>query len=846
VDGRLDEPEWSEARTAASFTQSVPSSGAPATERTEARVLADDDALYVGVRLHDSRPDSIARTLARRDSDDIYSDWVTVFVDSYHDRRTAFAFAVNPAGVQADALHFNDVSEDATWDAVWESAVRVDSAGWSVELRIPYSQLRFGRCRVSEAACFWGLNLSRKIARRGETSYWAPRPPSAPAFVSLFGELGGVAGVARARRGEVVPFISASATRSPVVDADPFARELEGRTSVGADLRLPLPAGLTLAATVNPDFGQVEADPAVVNLSAFEVQFPERRPFFVEGTDIFRFGRTVTFNDNSETQFFYSRRIGRAPQRSVGAGAEHVDVPDESTILGAAKVSGRTAGGWSIGLLGATTARERARVADATGARNELTVEPLTGYLATRLRRDLRGGQTVLGGLLTAVHRDLGDAALADLLARDAVVAGADFEHSWKGREWTVSGFLAGSRVSGEAPAIDLLQRSSTRFFQRPDARNLTYDPTRRSLGGHFGALSVARQTRRVGASLTYEETSPGFEVNDAGFQTRADYRSISTGLQYRRDEIGRFFRAWSAQGYGTQSFDFDGHLLEHRYSLVSEGLFRNFWSFWLYANASPRVLSDRLTRGGPLAAQPAQITTQVRVTSDERRALTASTEVTHSVNGEGSRGTSVSVAVEVRPSSALRVRLEPGYDHSDRSDQYVLAVSDPLAAATFGRRYVLGDLRQRELSVSARLEWTFSPTLSFQAYAQPFVSAGRFVRFKELEAPRTFDFAVYGMDRGTVARDDPASLVHVDPDGSGPAAGFTFDDPDFTERSLRGNAVVRWEYRPGSTLFVVWQQRRSASLREARLGLNDDFGRLFRDPAENVLLVKLTYWLSR
>src|SRR5437868_12263712 len=371
IDGKLDEPAWATATPSSDFTQSYPKVGAKPTDPTEVRVLYDDDALYVGVRMFDTRPDSIAAQLARRDASGIYSDWLHVMVDSYRDRRTSFRFSVNPRGVQKDVLEFDDRNgEDLNWDAVWQVATRIDSIGWTAEYRIPFSQLRFGGAQQG-AERIWGFQVMRDVARRNERDSWSPWKTTDPGFVSFEGDLAGLVDVPTPSRLEVMPYLSTKLTRAPGDPANPFYKTNAAKPSAGADVTYGLPGGLTLTASVNPDFGQVEVDPAVVNLSAYETFFPEKRPFFVEGANIFNIGSINGGPGYGNQQIFYSRRIGRPPQRFVSG--QFVDAPDATTIIGAAKVTGKV-GGWTVGLLNALTAEEKARVVDASSVEDRKSV----------------------------------------------------------------------------------------------------------------------------------------------------------------------------------------------------------------------------------------------------------------------------------------------------------------------------------------------------------------------------------------------------------------------------------------------------------------------------------------
>ena len=856
LDGRLDEAAWAAAPVGDGFTQSWPQPRAPATERTEVRVLFDEHALYVGVRCFDSRPDSIAAQLARRDASGIYSDWVHLLIDSYHDRRTGFRFSVNPLGVKKDVFHFDDGNEDLSWDVVWDVGVARDSAGWSVEYRIPFSQLRFGPVANGQPRV-WGLQVQRDLARRDERDSWSPWTRQDAGYVSRAGTLTGLDAVRVPRRLELMPYTSARLTRSPERAGDagnPFFERTDAGASVGADLKAGLPLGLTLTATLNPDFGQVEADPAEVNLSAFESFFSERRPFFVEGSDVFRFGDTRSFNNYNFEQYFYSRRIGRAPQRGLGdgEGIAFVDVPQQSTILGAAKVSGKMSG-WTVGLMNALTAEEQARVATSDGRRLTTPVEPLSNYFVGRLRRDLRDGASVVGAMLTSARRDLGDSVFSGVLREHAEFGGVDFYHGWAQRRWSLSGYLAGSRVVGSPAVIAATQRASARYYQRPDQDHLTLDSTRTALAGHMAELALAHGGP-LDFSLSYKQASPGFELNDLGFQGRVDYRAASWLLFRNVDREGPRFRSQNYGVFGNLAWNFGGQRIFHGYGAQWYAQLKNFWELSLGGRANLAALSDRLTRGGPLARQPASWSVDAEVESDARKPVAAELSGTYQRDEAGGDVAAAGLELSVRPSTSLRLSLGPELEARHVTAQYVSQLADPLATPTFGRRYLFADLHQTTFAVETRLDWTFTPTLSLQLFAQPFVSAGDYRRYKEFLQPGGYRFAVYGRDAGTLAPETQAdgctragACFRVDPDGpEGPAASFVLRDRDFNFRSLRGNAVLRWEYRPGSALFFVWQQERSGQEHFGGFHFRRDAGAVFREPATNVFLVKATYWLGR
>ncbi len=852
IDGRLDEADWQRAQPAGDFVQAVPRSGAPASERTEVRVLYDQDALYVGFRAYDSRPDSIASLLARRDANGVYTDWLHVAVDSYHDRRTAWRFSLNPRGVQGDGTIVNDTERDALWDAVWQGASTIDALGWTAEFRIPLSQLRF-TVRPGGDALVWGINFTREIARRGERAYWSPTPPDQPGVVSRMGTLVGLDSLNTPGRLELMPYARAQLTRAPGSVANPFYRRNASEAAVGLDLRYRLPANLTLSTTINPDFGQVEADPAVVNLSAFEQAFPERRPFFLEGADVFRFGGTRTFDDDDRPNFFYTRRIGRAPTRRISGGdVAWVDAPLQTPILGAAKVSGKTQNGWSVGALGAATREQTARYVSPGGVESRAAVEPTSGYGIVRARRDLRGGNTVLGVIATGVERDLGEPTLAALLPNRALAGGVDFEHAWGNRTWSVSGVLAATHVAGEPAVLVRLQRAAYRLYQRPDADYLDVDSARRSLAGQFVAFSVAKTggQRWLGSS-TFEGTSPGFETNDLGFQQRADRRTWSNALRYRSNRIGtrglaRAFREYEVTGNYTLATNFGNTLVSNRLGMGGQGTLRNFWKIDGRVSYPLGTWDDRLTRGGPMVHLPTRWSINGGFSTDSRRRVYGHLGGSADGDSAGRRGRFLNTWLELRPSEAIRLRLAPTYSRRTDTDQYIASLTDVNATTTYGRRYVFAETRREEIAAEMRADWTFTPRLSLQLFARPFASRGRFTEFTYLSAPERFGFTTYGPSNVTRAN----GRLRLDPDGAGPSPALDIAEPNFAVRALRGNAVVRWEFRPGSALFVVWQQARDGTLddpygAEPRR-LVGDVGRSFGDVGRDVFLVKVSRYIGR
>lgn len=839
VDGRLDEAIWAHAQVATGFIEYEPTPGVPASERTEARVLVNERALYVGVRLFDSHPDSIVARLARRD-EEVYSDWFYVAIDSYHDGRSGFAFGVNPAGVKVDVALFDDTNSDEGWDAVWDVATTVDSLGWLAEFRIPLSQLRFSADQNGNRV--WGLQFKRTIARRNESFFWAPMPRDAQAVVSRFGDLTGLDGLTPPRHFEVQPYTLSRLRRAPAEAGDPFLTGTRWTGSLGADVKYGLTSNFTLTGTLNPDFGQVEADPSVVNLSPYETFFPEKRPFFQEGADIFRFGIGVGDGDLGNDQLFYSRRIGRTPQGNAPDAATFSAAPDATTILGATKLSGKTPGGWSVGVLDAVTASEKARWMADDGTRGTTVVEPLTNYAVARLSHDFRAGQSSVGGMLTAVDRRLDDASVR-FLRSAAYVGGLNGRHRFDHGNYEVSGWVVGSYVRGDTSALRRTQESSTHYFQRPDADYLNFDPQRTSLTGW--AANV--QAQRIGGGhwrggFIANIRSPGLEVNDLGYLRNTDQAMGVFYLGYEQYRPHGPFQRWDIYTNEWGGWNFGGDRTMTGFNLNGGFELRSNWGLNAGVERDLSALATSALRGGPAILGPAHTNGWLSAYTDHRRLLQAQLSINFSREADtGGRSLGIWPTLQVRPSQRTDLSLSPGVSWSHDPWQYVTQ------EAALGRQhYVFADLHQTTTSLTARLNYTLSPGLSLQFYAQPFLSAGQYTRFMEVASPRADRFGdrFQRYDAGQLVRapNGDGYLIDLNRDG---LTDLSIGPQDFNVREFRSNLVLRWEYRPGSTLFLVWSQGRSAPDDGAPFRFGPDARTLFAAPSSNMIMLKLSYWLG-
>jgi len=854
LDGRLDEESWRNAPPGTGFTQQRPEDGKPATQQTEIRILFDDEAIYVGARMFDTKGSKGIRTFLVRRDQSADADMLELMFDTFHDHVGRTIFGVNPSGVKSDAGVAASYA-DIAWDAVWDVATAIDSLGWVAEFRIPLSQLRFS----SDAEQTWGLQVWRTASRLNEISMWSYWGVTESGGPQRFGHVEGLQLAGRQRRAEVLPYVVGQLNRlRPGPASDPFYDASSSTARFGADVKYLLTNNLTLDATINPDFGQVEVDPAVVNLSAFETFFEERRPFFVSGGGSFSFGSFSCFfcSNVSSLGLFYSRRIGRFPQGDLPEATDYAEVPDATSIAGAAKVTGRTKSGWTIGVLDALTARELARF-DADGSQDGQQVEPRTNYFVGRVQKDLRDGQATIGMIATSVKRDLDDSLLAGKLSSHAEALGLDWNWTWKDRTYSFMGSAALSNVAGDSAALLRIQQSSARYFQRPDREHGSnglftnrYDPSLTRMGGYGMYARLGKNSGKWLWETAVNLRSPGFEVNDMAFLTRSDYVWMSANLLRQFSKPTSWYRSAAVIAGSQQQFNYDGDRTELQFHFWGRLEFLNYWNLNAFHLRRPTVFDDRALRGGPTVQRPSNEFSSIYFSTDSRKAITFDAQVGTGSNTEGSRGYEIYTGVLLRPMPNIQFSVRPAFARASSTQQYLTAIDDPTATAFHGRRYVLASLEQDDLSFNTRVNVTFTPTLTLEVFAQPLFSSVDYSQFKEFDAPRTVEKSVYGVDRGSIAEMRNAENVvtgyTIDPDGAGGAAQFQIDNPDFSFRSLRGNAVLRWEYRPGSTVFLVWTQSRSHDDPfESNPRFSTSMDALRHAKPDNIFLIKFNYWLS-
>ena len=796
IDGRDDDSIWKTATAITGFRAFDPKEDGDPTFQTQAKIGYDAQNLYVFIRMFDAHPDSIISLLSRRDVK-TQSEQIKIMIDSYHDRRTGYEFAVNPAGVKRDYYTYDDSREDITWNAVWDVATRIDSLGWTAEFRIPLSQIRYPKA----AEHTFGIMIMRDIVRTGERDSWPLYRRSKSGIASQFGDLTGLRGLGSPRRLEVAPYVVSKNVSVPRPDG--FGRAQ--KQTVGGDLKYGLTSNLTLDATVNPDFGQVEADPAQLNLTAFETFLGEQRPFFLEGTGIFSF-------NGDASRMFYSRRVGRAPQLAGLIGDPNADIPATTPILGAAKLTGRLASGTSLGTLFAVTGRQ---------AVGSTMIEPQTEYAVIRASQDFRNGETGVGTMLTVVNRQLDDVA-ALRLRREAITGGIDVRHRFDEGRYRLAASVAGSVVRGSAGAIDRTQRNAVHLYDRPDA-GLSYDSSRTSLSGTTLLLKGAKVAGTFTYGGSYEWLSPGFETNDIGFLTQADQQTAQAYVSIQSSQPRAFWRNASVQVYQVNQFTANG-LPTTNYSevdLYTEFQNRMTLSVSTWADNGFTAYCDRCARGGPAVRATPDLNMLINLGADPRPKVVPTLAAIYTV-GDFGRTTlwRVRPYVTVRSRSNFSWELGTRYQRNRNDTQWFTNLG---AIGSDTTHYLFAHLDQELLSFTSRLNYTATTVLSVQLYAEPFLTTGRYFRLRELASPRADRY------------EDRYRPFDMPTDGA-----------SFNVKQLHTSAVVRWEYRPGSTLFIVWTEGRDQEDRNpGSFAPTRDFRDLFGARPDNTILVKASYWIN-
>ena len=836
IDGIGNDDAWNLVEWTSDFIQSQPAENKPPSQQTAFKVLYDNDNVYLFIRAYDTEPDKISKIMSRRDN--FNGDMIFVEFDSHFDKQTDFLFCASASGAKSDAAISDDGnSEDDNWNPIWYLKTSIDDKGWCAEMKIPLSQLRFGK----KDEQIWGLQVTRNIFRLQERSQWQYIPKGSPGVVHLFGELHGINNIKPKHQIELMPYTVARTERFEKIAGDPFNTGKLSKISAGLDGKIGLTNDFTLDFTINPDFGQVEADPSEVNLTAFESYFSEKRPFFVEGSNIFQFmpNQTIVIHNMYSDNLFYSRRIGRYPQYYPSVGAnEYVKMPESTTILGAMKISGKTKKGLSVGILESLTSREDA-VIDSLGVRRKIAVEPLTNYFVGRVQQDFNKGQTILGALVTAVNRYINSPAL-DFLHTAAYTAGLDFQHHWKERTWYVAGNAEFSNVKGKPVSITETQTSSARYYQRTDAKYLSVDSSLTSLSGYGGTVKFGKSSKkRLQFETSMTVRSPGLEFNDIGYMRYSDVIHQGNWIgYYLRNPFWIFNNFYLNTNYWMY-FNFSGKLLSRNYNTNFNSQFKNKWRINGQFNRQSENISTTMLRGGPSIIMPGSQSFNLNLGTDYSKKLSFFVGNYHgSGDAKSSRAHEYYGEINYRPTNSLSISIDPDYGIQQQDLQYVTT-----AGTKDNPAYIFGKLDQRTFGITFRINYTINPELSIEYYGQPFISAGKYTDFKNIIQPDAGKFRdrfhTFGPDEITFNQETNSYTIN---DGISDAS---VSNPDFNFRQFRSNLVIRWEYLPGSTLYLVWSQGRTSSDTNGLFSYGNDLKDLFRITPRNIFLVKFSYWFA-
>lgn len=829
IDGFINEKCWDIVDWSSDFIEREPDENTAPTEQTKFKIIYDKKYLYIAFRCYDKDPAGIVKRMSRRDG--FEGDWVEINIDSYHDKRSGFSFTSSVSGVKGDEFISNNGNNwDGSWNPIWYLKTNIDEEGWTAELKIPFSQLKFGNDKEQ----VWGIQVQRRYFRAEERSTWQRIPLDAAGWVSEFGELHGLKDIEPQKQIEIQPFFASQLNTYPKEEGNPFRDGKDTKINGGLDTKIGITNDLTLDLTVNPDFGQVEADPASIALDGFQIFFEERRPFFVENNNIFNF----QVADNSDN-LFYSRRIGRKPQGNANTAAgEYEDKPISTTILGAAKFSGKTKKGWSLGILESVTDKEFSEV-DHNGQRRDEIVEPLTNYFVGRAQKDFNNSNSFIGGMFTATNRNLQGEEL-NFLTKSAYTGGIDFQHNWKNRKYYFKGNIAASHVEGSERAISRLQTSLTHLFNRVDAGHVEFDPDRTSLTGTGGRLEIGKSAEghwRYYDILTWR--SPELELNDIGFLRQADEIRRYDAVSYQTlKPFGKFRKIYTKlEQYST--YDFDGNFNRLQYTLSTNINLKSNWNVNAQLQYKPRIYTNTVLQGGPRFRYSEEFFKYLNFGSDSRKKFSYYGGIYHS---EGKNNSFSYLEYDggftYRPINAFSITWSPNFQINKSKTQYIDGVNFGDAS-----RYITGELSQQTLVATLRMDYCINPNLTIQYYGQPFISRGTYKSFNYVSDAR----AKYYGDRITlfnpnqISFDQASNLYSVDENLDG-TNDYEFENPDFSQVSFNSNLVLRWEYIPGSEIFLVWSQGvfGNANTRDNLFeGIND---RIFNRKPENIFLVKATY----
>jgi hypothetical protein len=839
INGELEDEAWNAGEWSGDFWQYEPAEGAPVNQKTEFKLLYDDYNIYIAIRLHDTAPDSIVSRMTRRD--DIDGDQVTVAFDSYFDQRTAFGFGVSASGVKGDLIWTDDgTSEDETFDPIWYVKTGIYEWGWAAEMRIPLTQLRFS----DKPEQVWGFEVIRNIYRNAGTHLWQPIARNASGMVHNAGLLKGLNNIKPRKLFDLTPFGVSSLETYEGEEGNPWKDGSNVRANAGLDAKIGVTNNMILSLSLNPDFGQVEADPSEVNLTAFETYFSEKRPFFIEGRNITAYNLGIGDGDEGNDNLFYSRRIGKRP--SLGytpIDDEFAWTPSFTPIIGAAKLTGKSAGGLSVGAIEAVTAKVNTRIYnEVTGETTYRTAEPLSNFAVGRVQKDLNGGKTIIGGMVTSTIRQL-DETTDGRFHKSATTGGLDFTQYFGNMNYMFRLRTVFSNVTGTEEMIARTQRSIIHNFERPGSGYTTYDPTRTSLSGTGGNLMAGK----IGGNWQFlylsAWKSPGLELNDAGYMQVADqYLGVGV-INYN---IYKPFSIFNSMNFGTNLIhlmDFGGTTNVVGISGSWSARFKNLWRTFISGQVNSPEKDNLMLRGGPTMKMPGNMYIGGGIDTDSRKKLSGEIDFSlHRTFNDVSTSYSYSLEVEYRPVNTLTVSIEPEWSRTMNSLQYITTQS--LTSGVYTPRYIFGTIDQKILSTSLRVDYNITPDLTIQYWGQPFFGSGKYSEFKRVTDPVADQFAdrTETFSPGQIEYNAGDNYIGID-ENMDSWVDYSFGIPDFTVSEFLHNLVVRWEFLPGSTAYLVWSQTREYSTGDGLFDFGSQAGDLFGSTKpHNVFLVKFSW----
>jgi hypothetical protein len=811
IDGKLDDACWGmDGAWSSNFIQNTPVERGIPTYPTKIKILFDDKNIYFALRAWDPEPDKINRFVGNRD-DNSTGDLISVCFDTYHDYRAGTEFNINAGGNKTDLIVTDNLSVNLNWNAVWEGKTDINDSSWTAEFRIPLNQLRYNH---SDTGMVWGLHVRRIIRRIQEVDQWSLIPRKNSGHVYSFGTMYGLQGVRKPRLIEFLPYASAKLTSEPKITGSPYATGSRWNANAGIDAKIGL-GDFTMDITVNPDFGQIEADPSVMNLTAFETFYEEKRPFFLEGKHIFDF----TADQN---MMFYSRRIGHAP--SLVAVADNINTfartPEFTNIINAIKLSGTTRNGISVGIMQSTTQEEHARVTENDNETRPV-VEPLTNYIVARVQKVADKGERQIGAMFTSVNRNVDQESSLNFLNKNAFVGGIDFLQYIKKREYFIDGKAMLSHITGAEQAMLALQQNSLHYYQRPDASGyLGVDSSLRSLTGTGGYISAGRLgNEKFIFSEKISWWSPGFDLNDAGYMFMADLILNTTKVAFRQTEPGKLFRNYTLTFGQMNGFNYGGRVTYNDASAQLTAMFHNRWEVSFQETYAFFDLGTRLLRGGPALRLSPYWTNVAIINTDKSKRVMFRLRNTSVVSTDG-----VSWSNMAEPSLTFRVGNhfyiygEFKYLYNSDNYQYVGQRTDEGEL-----HFIMARIRQNNYNFTFRINYNITPDISIQYYGSPFVSVGTYNDFK------------YALDADAKEAKDRTSFYDAS----------LISNPDFSFREFSSNLVARWEYRPGSTIYLVWANTREGRESTYFSSLGHNFHEMFTTEPVNIFMVKMSFWLG-